>query len=199
MPKQLTNIGAVTATLNCENWMTGTPQFCVNEHRPDKHWISEWSNSFCPQRSRIHHFSCRGRIERICSSSHCRVGVPNITVTFLSTAPSLSLLIHIYLEGLGIWNTNTMGGNPCRAGMDFLSKELGGRAWCSNVTKPNCSKSYSRLKYKQGNMRSRSLLSKIILQIWSTRIFVGKTQFVGNTKDFCNPLEPQPLLCCSQV
>lgn len=129
MPKQLTNIGAVTATLNCENWTTGTPQFCLYEHWPEKHWISEWSNSFCPQRSRVHHFCCRGGIESTCSSSHCRADIPNITVTFSSTAPSLhlklSLLIHIYLEGLGIWNIITMGRSPCHANMDFLS----GKEW----------------------------------------------------------------------
>lgn len=169
MPKQLANIGAATTPLNCENWMAGTPQFCLHEHWPDKHWISEWSNSFCPQRPRIRHFCCRGRIEGTCSSRHCRADIPNITITFLPTAPSLqlksSLLIHIYAEGSGIWNIITVGGSPCHAGMDFLSdKELGVRSRLQQChwTKLNCSKSYSRLKYKQGNMRTRSVLSKII-------------------------------------
>lgn len=52
MPEQLTNTGAVTTTLNSENWKTGSLQFCLYEYWSDKHWISEWSNSFSPERPR---------------------------------------------------------------------------------------------------------------------------------------------------
>lgn len=154
------------------------------------------------QTSRIHHFCYRGRIESTCSSSHCRVDIPNITVTFLPTAPPLclksSLLIHIDLEGLGIWNIITMGRSPCHAGVDFLpAKELGVKTrWEQHPqTKLNCSKSYPRLKYKQGNRRGTSALRRSFstglpvadLQIWSTRIFVGNTQILQSFTATASP------------
>lgn len=86
------------------------------------------------------------------------------------------------------YNHNGRKSLPCRCGFPF-SQGNGSQSMVQQChqTELYCSKSYSRLKHKQGNRRSRSVLSKIILQIWSTGIFVGNTRILQSFPATASP------------
>lgn len=193
MPKQMTNIGAVTATLNCEKWMTKLLSFvCRNTDLINTEYLSGaeiQDSSLVLQRGNWEDLFLQPL--QSCHSQHCcHLSICSTCIRF-KIIISYSYLLRGFrnLE----YNHNGRKSLPCRCGFPF-SQGNGSQSMVQQChqTKLYCSKSYSRLKHKQGNRRSRSVLSKIILQVWSTGIFVGNTRILQS-------FQPQPLPVCSQV